>query len=150
MTLTPERAKAQLRDAIDAFNRGDLTAYHAFYAPDAIIHGLPRPFPATVGGHREYLIGMRAGLPDMTVVMHQVIAEDHLVAARLTYRGTHLGELSGVHPSGRGISWEAMTFRRMDDSGLVVERWIIGDTLAFLRQLGLTTTPLVARDERVG
>ena len=37
--------------------------------------------------------------------------------------------MSGVAPTGRVLTWDAMTFRRFDEEGRVVERWIIGDDL---------------------
>lgn len=134
--LTPDETRARLRTAIDAFNAGSLDTYLSSYARDAVIHGLPEPFEANLSGHRQYLTMMRRAMPDMTVALDEVIVEGHTLAARMTYRGTHLGELSGVHPTGRILTWAAMTFRRYDDAGLVVERWILGDTLSLLRQLG--------------
>ena len=44
---------------------------------------------------------------------------------------------SGAAPTGRVITWDAMTFRRFDEEGQVVERWIIGDDIGLLHQLGL-------------
>ena len=65
------------------------------------------------------------------------MAEGDLLAARVTYTGTHEGTMRGVAPTGRVLTWDAMTFRRFDEEGRVVERWIIGDDLALLHQLGL-------------
>jgi predicted ester cyclase len=45
--------------------------------------------------------------------------------------------MSGVAPTGKVLTWDAMTFRRFDDEGRVVERWIVGDNLGLLHQLGL-------------
>ena len=45
--------------------------------------------------------------------------------------------LSGAAPTGRVLTWDAMTFRRFDEEGRVVERWIIGDDIGLLHQLGL-------------
>ena len=83
------------------------------------------------------LIDIRRSLPDFRAQVDAVVAEGDLLAARITYTGTHLGTMSGVAPTGRVLTWDAMTFRRFDDDGRVVERWIIGDDLALLHQLGL-------------
>ena len=134
--MTPDQTRARLTAALDAFNRGDLDAYHASYASDAVIHGLPAPYAPNPTGHREYLTMMRRALPDMTATVDDAIVEGDMLAARLTYRGTHRGELSGVHPTGHVLTWSAMTFRRYDEIGLTVERWLLGDTVSLLRQLG--------------
>ena len=83
------------------------------------------------------LTDIRRALPDVQALVEAVVAEDDLLAVRIRYTGTHLGVLRGVAPTGRVLSWEAMTFRRFDNVGRVVERWIIGDDLSLLRQLGL-------------
>jgi steroid delta-isomerase-like uncharacterized protein len=133
--------KQLVEQAVAAFNRGDLDAYLASYADNAAIHGLPSDFAPTLDGHRRFLAAMRRGLPDMTADIDDIVAEGDRVAVRLTYRGTHLGELRGVAPTGRRITWQSMTFRRFDESGRTVERWILGDTLALLSQLGIVVHP---------
>ncbi|EWT00710.1 ester cyclase [Intrasporangium oryzae NRRL B-24470] len=123
-------------DAVDAFNAGDLDRYLASYAPYAVIHGLPEHLPPTVAGHREFLTAMRAALPDFKAEVHTLIVENDTSAARLTYTGTHRGVLQGVPPTGRRLRWDAMNFRRFNDEGLTVERWILNDNIALLHQLG--------------
>ncbi len=123
--------------AVEAFNAGDIDGYLSSYAPDAVIHGLPEHLEATVSGHREFLLSMRESLPDFRADVHAFVAEGDSLAARLTYTGTHRGMLHGVRPTGKVLRWDAMTFRRFDEEGLTVERWILGDNLSLLRQLGL-------------
>lgn len=137
--MEPDQVRQRLREAIDAFNRGDLDSYLKSYSPGAVIHGLPAPFSPDLTGHREYLTSMRHGIPDMTATLQAVVVEGDLLAARMTYQGTHLGEVSGFHPTGRYVHWDAMTFRRFDDEGRTVERWLLNDRLSLLRQLGSPT-----------
>ena len=49
----------------------------------------------------------------------------------------HATAMRGVAPTGRVLRREAMTFRRFDEEGRVVERWIVGGDLSLLHQLGL-------------
>ena len=122
--------------AVEAFNAGDFDRYHRSYAPDAVIHGLPEHLEPNVVGHREFLEAMRSALPDFHVDVHQLLVEGDSAASRMTYSGTHRGVLQGVAPTGRVLRWDSMTFRRFNDEGLTVERWILGDNLALLHQLG--------------
>jgi predicted ester cyclase len=121
---------------VEAFNAGDLDRYLSSYAVNAVIHGLPEHHPPTVEGHGAYLAEMRAALPDLHVHVHDLIVEGDRSAARVTYVGTHEGPLQGVPRTGRKLRWDAMTFRRFDDDGLTVERWLLSDSISLLHQLG--------------
>ena len=131
-----DRNRGRLLEAIAAFNRGDLDAYLSSYAPDAIIHGLPRDYGTSADGLRRFLEAMLAGLPDLQVTIEDTVAEGDRVAVRMTYRGTHRGELFGSAPTGRIIEWDGLTIRRFGADGRTVERWIRNDTAGLLSQLG--------------
>jgi predicted ester cyclase len=135
--MDPQRNKERTLDAVAALNRGDVEGYLAIYAPGAVVHGLPEHVTPDPSGHRQVLTDIRRALPDFRADVAAVVAEGDLLAARIVYTGTHEGTMSGVAPTGRVLTWDAMTFRRFDDEGRVVERWIIGDDLALLHQLGL-------------
>jgi predicted ester cyclase len=135
--MDPQRNKKCTVDAVDALNRGDIEGYLAIYAPGAVVHGLPDHVTPDVAGHREVLADIRRALPDFRAEVAAVVAEGDLLAARITYWGTHRGTMIGAAPTGRVVTWDAMTFRRFDDEGQVVERWIIGDDLGLLHELGL-------------
>lgn len=135
--MDAQRNKQNTLDAVAAFNAGDVDRYLSSYAPEAVIHGLPEHLEPNLTGHREYLASTRKALPDFTSTIEGIAAEDDLVAVRLTYSGTHSGVFHGAAPTGRRLTWQAMTFRRFDDDGRCVERWILGDNLGLLKQLGL-------------
>ena len=135
--MDAQRNKARTLEAVAALNGGDLDGYLAIYAPGAVVHGLPDHVTSDAAGHRDLLTEIRRALPDFRAEVGAVVAEGDLLAARITYTGTHRGVLNGVVATGRVLTWDAMTFRRFDDEGRVVERWIIGDDLALLHQLGL-------------
>ena len=81
--------------AVAAFNRGDLDSYLASYAGDAVIHGLPPDVDPSPAGLRTFLVDLRAGLPDLQVVIEDTVVEGDRVAVRMTYRGTHRASSSG-------------------------------------------------------
>ena len=135
--MDPQRNKERTLDAVAALNIGDVDGYLAIYAPDAVVHGLPEHVTPDPSGHRAVLTDIRRALPDFRAHVDAVVAEGDLLAARITYTGTHEGVMSGAPPTGRLLTWDAMTFRRFDEEGRVVERWIISDDLGLLHQLGL-------------
>ena len=62
------------------------------------------------------------------------------MAAYLTVRGTHKGEVFGMPATGKHAEWaESHTVKMVN--GKVTEHWGVGDQLGMLRQLGLAPTP---------
>jgi len=135
--MDPQRNKERTLAAVAALNSGDVEGYLAIYAPDAVVHGLPEHVTPDAEGHRKVLADTRRALPDFHAEVVAVVAEGDLLAARISYTGTHEGTLSGVPGTGKVLTWDAMTFRRFDDEARVVERWIISNDLALLHQLAL-------------
>lgn len=131
----PDENRQRILDAVGAFNRGDLERYLSSYAEDAVIHGLPGAVDPSPTGLRSSLEALRAGLPDLQVMIEDTVAEGDRVAVRLTYRGTHRGELFGAAPTGNLIEWNGLTIRRLGADGLTTERWICNDMQGLLDQV---------------
>ncbi len=64
-----------------------------------------------------------------------MIAERNRVFTRLTYTGTHRGEIFGVAPTGRKVSYAGAAFYRIEN-GQVAQGWVLGDLTGLLAQLG--------------
>ncbi len=77
----------------------------------------------------------RSGMPDLRVVIDDMIAEDDKVAVRYTIEGTHEGDLFGIPPTGRRVCIESFTVERVSD-GKIREHWRITDSLDMMQQLG--------------
>ena len=79
--------------------------------------------------------------PDLHAEVHEVIAEGDLVAARVTYTGTHQGEFVGTPSTGKQTTTtNGVDFFRMRD-GRQVEHWGGPDTFSFLVELGVMPGP---------
>ncbi|MFW6098236.1 MAG: ester cyclase [Chloroflexota bacterium] len=78
---------------------------------------------------------IRRAFPDLHCEIELMIAEDDLVAMRLTTTHTHLGPFMGVAPTGVHGSHSGMSFVRVVDSR-AVEHWEEADMLGLLQQLG--------------
>jgi steroid delta-isomerase-like uncharacterized protein len=79
--------------------------------------------------------------PDLRVEVHDVIAEGELVAARVTYSGTHQGEFVGIPATGRQARTGGVDFFRMQD-GRQAEHWGGPDMASLLQQLGVMSPPV--------
>ena len=55
---------------------------------------------------------------------------------RLKGTGTHTGEYRGLDPTGKKITWEAVSIWRIVD-GKVVEGWGVYDQMDFYKELGI-------------
>ena len=78
-------------------------------------------------------------IPDREDEILDIIAKGDRVWATWLIRGTHLGELMGIAPTGRTVAvLEAGQWRITD--GLISEAWFFVDELGLLRELGRTPT----------
>jgi steroid delta-isomerase-like uncharacterized protein len=89
---------------------------------------------------RTYMRKVQSAFPDFHNSIVEITAEDDRVAARTFYRGTHRGEIFGLAPTGKAISYAGAAFFRIRD-GQVIEGWVLGDLLGLLRQLGAHSLP---------
>jgi len=62
------------------------------------------------------------------------------VVTRWSARGTQLGPLFGIPPTGRTVTASAIHLHHLRD-GRIVEQWEQFDTLGVLGQLGLVPRP---------
>jgi steroid delta-isomerase-like uncharacterized protein len=85
-------------------------------------------------GFREYMHSVRRAFPDFLNHVEGLIAEGDQVVARLTYTGTHQGELFGIAPTGRQVSYAGVAIFRLAE-GRVVEGWVLGDLHGLVQQL---------------
>ena len=82
----------------------------------------------------RYVELVRSAFPDFTNHVEETVAEGDRVFARLTYRGTHRGELFGIAPTGRRIEYAGAALFRFRE-GRIAEVWVLGDVHGLLRQL---------------
>jgi predicted ester cyclase len=118
----------------ELFNLNRMNRISALIHPEFVNHG--------AGEHRHGREGflatatwLRTAFPDLHLEVEDVIAQGDRVAVRATFRGTHLGELEDVPPTGRAVVVEQIHILRIAD-GMVVEHWGSRDDLTLLRQLG--------------
>jgi predicted SnoaL-like aldol condensation-catalyzing enzyme len=114
-------------DEVQVSGREDVAA--ELLAADFLNHGgpewareLPGPDSAVMFARR-----LRAALSDLEAVIHEQVGEGDLVVTRKTFRGTHIGELMGIPPSGAKVVIDAIDILRVVD-GQLTEHWVIADT----------------------
>jgi steroid delta-isomerase-like uncharacterized protein len=125
----------------ELFTQGNLDAADEVYAPDYVGHDPSnseevRGLEAAKRAASDY----RQAFPDLRVTVEDLIAEGDRVAARLRFRGTHLGELDGIAPTGRRVDCTGIVISRIEE-GKIAEDWANFDDLGMMRQLGLIPKP---------
>lgn len=118
----------------DVWNRWDLDVLDEMVTEDVRFRGSLGPTFEGRDELRGYMRGLRDAMPDLSVVVEQMVAETDAAAARLTFRGTHTGELMGIAGSGQHVSWSAAALFRFRE-GRISDLWSVGDTSALRRQI---------------
>ena len=137
----PAANKALIRRFFEeVWSTGDLSRRDAFLNAGYRGHMAGAAEPIDRDGWAAWFQGFRAAFPDARFTVEDMIAEGDRVAARLTMRGTHLGPLNGVPPTGRAVVVSGMSIERVAD-GRIVEGWNENDALGLLQQLGVLPPP---------
>jgi predicted ester cyclase len=99
-----EENKATVRQQEEElFTQGNLDAADEVYAPDYVGHDPSNPEDVRgLEAAKQAASDYRQAFPDLRVTVEDLIAEGDRVAARLRFRGTHLGELNDIPPRAGG------------------------------------------------
>ena len=134
--MGPDDLKSRARRLVEeVLNQGDLAVANELISPDCVHHipgGPPMPGLAAL---RDWLALTLSIFPDFHAIVEDEIAEDDLVAQRLTCYGTHQGEFSGIPPTGRPVSFQIIEISRAGADGKFAEHWSSADLAGVLRQL---------------
>ena len=127
---------------IDAFNAGDDQREAASRTRDYIAHT-----PVSLGtapldsdAWVEFLAVFRKGFPDLHLEVVDTSADEHMVAQRIEFSGTHSGTFRGLSPTNRKVRFGGIEINRMVE-GNVAEHWFQFDAVTLFEQLGLTVVP---------
>lgn len=133
--MSVEENKALVRRWVDVWNTGNLDAVGESVTPDYVRHDPNSPEVRGPDAERQLVAMYLAAFPDLHFTVEDLVAEGGTVAARMTVRGTHRGELLGIPPTGRQVTIVAIELYRLA-GGRIAEQWITMDTLGLLQQLG--------------
>ena len=139
--MSAEESKAIMHRFWEVWEQGDIDRLDELLAPDYVNHTLAAPdLPSGPEGVKEVVSMFRSGMPDLRVVIEDMIAEGDRVATRYALEGTHGGQLFGIAPTGRHLSIKSMTVERVSE-GKVRDHWRVSDNLEMMQQLGVVAEP---------
>lgn len=132
---TVERHKRLVRRFYDeVWNRQDLAVIPDLLTPGAAFRGSLGAVRRGHKGFADYVREVTTALGDYRCDVEELVAEDVRVVARMTFSGVHRGDLLGVPPTGRRVSWAGAAFFTFAD-GRVADLWVLGDLTDLHRQL---------------
>jgi steroid delta-isomerase-like uncharacterized protein len=136
--MPAEENKAAVRQFYnEVMNGRNLELIGELLSPDAMDHTFGSQ---GVEASKQFFGMLQRAFPDLRVEIEDVIAEGELVAARVTYSGTHQGEFVGIPATGREARTSGVDFFRMQN-GRQAEHWGGPDMASLLQQLGVMPTP---------
>jgi steroid delta-isomerase-like uncharacterized protein len=134
-TSVQERNKQVARSFFEeVLGQGHLDKYAESHAKDFVAHGENHEY--TLEEDMAAAKEERKALPDMTVKVDQILAEQDLVAVYWTSSGTNTQAGMGFPATGKKIKIDGMTLFRFK-AGKICEEWSVWDMLSVMRQAGL-------------
>lgn len=118
----------------DMWNRFDQSVFPELLARDFRFRG---SLGQEMRGHEEfgrYVDFIQQAFPDFHNRVEEIVSEGDRSFARLTYTGTHQGELFGVAPTGKRIEYSGAALFSFRDER-ITSVWVLGDVHGLLRQL---------------
>lgn len=121
----------------EMWNQGRAETADELFAPDYVTDNADTPGrPEGPRGIMQYILLLRAALPDLHGVVHEVVAEGNRIAARFTITGTHAGApLLGIAPTGNRVTYHGFGIFHVE-RGKFARSYVLFDRLGLLTQLG--------------
>jgi steroid delta-isomerase-like uncharacterized protein len=138
--MMAEENKALVHRFVEEFwNQGNTAAADELMAGDVEIH-MPTGETFDLDELKRFNSSWRESFPDWHSTFEELVAEGDRVAERWTGRGTHLGELMGIPPTGRRVEAPGSVFYRIA-GGRIVEFKGQLDMMGLMQQLGAISPP---------
>jgi steroid delta-isomerase-like uncharacterized protein len=119
---------------VEMWNRFDKTILPDILTEDFRFRGSLGQFKSGHAEFGEYVDFIQRAFPDFSNEIEEIISEGDKAFAKLTYRGTHRGEVFGIASTGRLIRYAgAAVFKFRDDR--IAEVWVLGDIYGLISQL---------------
>jgi predicted ester cyclase len=134
-TTSEAENKATFKRFIEeVWNQGNLAMADEIFHPGATSPSAPQ-LPTGATGVRMIATMFRTAFPDFHMeFLDEPIADGDRIVARFRETGTHLGDLMGMPPTGKKVSFGEIGILRFE-GGKVVESWYEVDMLGMMGQL---------------
>ena len=133
-----ETNKAIVRRFFETANAGNIDQWDEILVEDYVHHDPQMP-PEMQRGRDNYkqgISGFLSAFPDGHLAVEDLIAEGDRVVSRIVFNGTHNGDLMGIPPSGKPVTFNMIGIWRIA-GGRIAEGWVNFDILGVMQQIGV-------------
>lgn len=114
---------------------GKVETVYEIFAPDFINQTAPPGSPQGPDAIIYFFNHLlRPAFPDLTVTIHDMVAEGNKVTTRKSFYATHKGAFFGVAATNKSVTMEVIDIIRLRD-GKYVEHWGILDMQGLMAQI---------------
>ena len=135
--LLPDNKSLIRRYYSELWNARSTTALEELISPDIVFRGSIGTVVNGVEEFKQYVSKIRAAFPDFHNHIEELIGEGDKIVARLTYTGTHRGELFGFSGTERNITYQGIAILQFREAK-IVSGFVLGDTESLKRQIAQT------------
>ena len=134
--MSAENKSLARRSLDELWTKGNLAAIDQLYSDSCVFHDLGSPEDVRGReGLKQFARAYRTALPDLQCTAEDVVAEGDKVAVRWVARGTHKGDLMGIAPTGRQVTYRGIQMYRVSN-GRIEEEWAAFNTVGALQEIG--------------
>lgn len=136
--MSTDHLKLLARQFYTAIDADQMRSTPAVVSPAFNVH-LPGMPPMDWTAFQQFGQGFFAAFGLQHAIESQV-AEGETVVNQMIARGTHQQAFQGIAPTGKAVSFAAISIQRFA-AGLLVEQHLLIDTLGLLQQIGAVPMP---------
>jgi steroid delta-isomerase-like uncharacterized protein len=118
----------------ELWNVWSLVALEELISPAIVFRGSIGTIVTGIEEFKQYVNRIRAAFPDFHNHIDELVGEGDKVVARLTYTGTHRGELFGFPGTGKKINYQGVGIFQFRE-GRIVSGFVLSDTESLKRQI---------------
>ena len=122
----------------DMWNRFDKSVFGEILDPKIHFRGSLGQTKVGFDEFGEYVDYIKTFASDFANEILSTITEGNLTFARLSYTGTHQGEVFGLKPTGKRFEYSGAAVFTFTD-GLISDVWVLGDIYGLTQQLSIDT-----------
>lgn len=137
--MTVKENKAMIRHNYEQLNERNLAALYENFSADCVFHAAGGREIRGLEGLKQLITRILRAFPDHHETIDDMVAEGDKVVALVRWTGTHQGEYLGIAPTGKQVTYTAITIYRIV-GGKVVESWQEGDRVGLMQQLGVNSS----------
>ncbi len=119
----------------EVWDHADEAVAREILSPQLRFRGSLGPEKVGPDGFIDYLRAVHGAFSGFESTIENLLVSGQNVAARMTFRGTHIADVFGVRPTKALIEWSAAAFFETDGDQITAI-WVLGDVDHVKSQLG--------------